>query len=79
LFNQVISSILMVGIGLLYLWRCGIDIRQARISMTQSNDALRKTGTRAKVGAGVRPAGPLCAETCPLILKFQRQLWEKIG
>jgi hypothetical protein len=41
LFNQVISSILMVGIGLLYLWRCGIDIRQARISMTQSNDALR--------------------------------------
>jgi hypothetical protein len=41
LFNHVLSMILMVGIGLLYLWRCGIDIRQTRISMTQSNDDLR--------------------------------------
>ena len=41
LFNHVLSIILMVGIGLLYLWRCGIDIRQAGVSVTQSNDAVQ--------------------------------------
>lgn len=40
LFNHVLSVILMLGIGLLYLWRCGIDIRQARVSETISNDAV---------------------------------------
>ena len=38
LFNHVLSIVLMVGIGLAYLWRCGIDIRQARRAATQSND-----------------------------------------
>jgi hypothetical protein len=41
LFNQVLSIILMVGIGLLYLWRCGIDIRQAGASVTRSNDTVQ--------------------------------------
>jgi uncharacterized protein (TIRG00374 family) len=40
LFNHVLSIILMVGIGLLYLWRRGIDIRHVGVSVTQSNDAL---------------------------------------
>ena len=29
LFNHVLSIVLMVGFGLLYLWRSGVDIRQA--------------------------------------------------
>jgi len=40
LFNHVLSIFLMVGIGLLYLWRRGIDIRQVGDSVTQSNDSL---------------------------------------
>jgi hypothetical protein len=40
LFNHVLSIILVVGIGLLYLSRCGIDIRQARVSEALSNDAV---------------------------------------
>ena len=30
LFNWVISTILVVGFGLIVLWRSGIDIRRAR-------------------------------------------------
>ncbi len=30
LFNQVLSMVLMVGLGLLFLWRSGVDIREAR-------------------------------------------------
>jgi hypothetical protein len=30
LFNQILSIVLMVGFGLLFLWRSGIDIREAR-------------------------------------------------
>ena len=31
LFNQTLSIALMVGLGLLFLWRSGVDIRDARI------------------------------------------------
>lgn len=41
LFNHILSIILMVGIGLLYLWRCGIDIRQAGVSAAQSHDSVQ--------------------------------------
>ena len=30
LFNHILSVVLMVGLGLLFLWRSGVDIRQAR-------------------------------------------------
>jgi hypothetical protein len=30
LFNHILSIVLMVGFGLLFLWRSGIGIRQAR-------------------------------------------------
>ena len=30
LFNHILSVVLMVGIGLLFLWRSGVDIREAR-------------------------------------------------
>jgi uncharacterized membrane protein YbhN (UPF0104 family) len=30
LFNHVLTIVLMVGFGLLYLWKSGVDIRQAR-------------------------------------------------
>jgi hypothetical protein len=29
LFNHILSLVLVVGIGLLFLWRSGLDIRQA--------------------------------------------------
>ena len=32
LFNHIISIVLMVGLGLLFLWRSGIDIREARLT-----------------------------------------------
>ena len=32
LFNHIISIVLMVGPGLLFLWRSGIDIREARLT-----------------------------------------------
>lgn len=32
LFNHIISIVLMVGFGLLFLWRSGVDIRGARIA-----------------------------------------------
>ncbi len=32
LFNHVISIVLMVGLGLIFIWRSGIDIREARHS-----------------------------------------------
>ena len=30
LFNHILSIVLVVGLGLLFLWRSGIDIREAR-------------------------------------------------
>jgi hypothetical protein len=30
LFNHILSVVLMVGFGLLFLWRSGVDIREAR-------------------------------------------------
>lgn len=35
LFTQIVSTVLMVGLGLLYLWRSGIDIREARLTEEQ--------------------------------------------
>jgi len=32
LFNHILSIVLMVGLGLLFLWRSGIDIREARLT-----------------------------------------------
>jgi len=32
LFNHILSIVLMVGFGLLFLWRSGIDIRDARLT-----------------------------------------------
>jgi len=40
LFNHVLSIILMVGPGLLYLLRSGVDIRRARIADTRNNVAV---------------------------------------
>lgn len=37
LFNNVLSIVLMVGPGLLFLWRSGVDIRQARLAETKSD------------------------------------------
>ena len=34
LFNHILSVVLMVGIGLLFLWRSGVDIREARHTET---------------------------------------------
>lgn len=39
LFNHILSIILMVGIGLLYLWRSGIDIREARHVEAESSES----------------------------------------
>lgn len=38
LFNQVLSILLMVGLGLLFLWRSGIDIRTARMAEPEGDD-----------------------------------------
>ena len=35
LFNHILSVVLMVGIGLLFLWRSGVDIREARHTETK--------------------------------------------
>lgn len=37
LFNHIFSLILMVGLGLWFLWRSGIDIRQARFTEGPAN------------------------------------------
>jgi uncharacterized membrane protein YbhN (UPF0104 family) len=39
LFNHILSIVLMVGLGLLFLWRGGIDIRQARAAVGLGDDA----------------------------------------
>lgn len=38
LFNQILSICLMVGLGLLFLWRSGIDIGAMRVPEAKSND-----------------------------------------
>ena len=38
LFNNVMSVILMVGIGLLFLWRSGVDIHAAGLSKARADD-----------------------------------------
>jgi len=42
LFNHILSVVLMVGFGLLFLWRSGIDIRDVR-------QAAENTGENANV------------------------------
>ncbi|MDA1089974.1 MAG: lysylphosphatidylglycerol synthase transmembrane domain-containing protein [Proteobacteria bacterium] len=37
LFNHIITIVLMVGLGLLFLWRSGIDIRDARPTEAEAN------------------------------------------
>ena len=37
LFNHVFSIVLVVGFGLLFLWRSGVDIRQARIAAANAD------------------------------------------
>jgi hypothetical protein len=32
LFNHMLSTVLMVGFGLLFLWQSEVDIRQARLA-----------------------------------------------
>jgi hypothetical protein len=36
LFNHVLSITLMVGLGLLFLWRGGVDIREARLAVAKT-------------------------------------------
>ncbi len=37
LFNHILSIVLMVGPGLLFLWRSGVDIREARIAEAKAD------------------------------------------
>ena len=37
LFNHILSVVLMVGLGLLFLWRSGLDIREARNMKDSAN------------------------------------------
>ncbi len=39
LFNQFLSIILMVGLGLLFLWHSGIDIRAMRGAEAKTDDS----------------------------------------
>jgi hypothetical protein len=38
LFNHILSIILVVGFGLLFLWRSGIDIRAMRAAEVKTDD-----------------------------------------
>ena len=37
LFSNVVSKVLMVGIGFIFLWRSGIDIRSAKLPVARAN------------------------------------------
>jgi uncharacterized membrane protein YbhN (UPF0104 family) len=37
LFNHILSIVLMVGLGLLFLWRSGVDIRETRNAVAEVN------------------------------------------
>jgi len=37
LFNYILASALMVGPGLLFLWKSGVDIRTARIAAAETD------------------------------------------
>lgn len=39
LFNHILSMVLMVGVGLLFLWRSGVGIRQAHAGKTKADAA----------------------------------------